>query len=100
MTLPDAYPVTLPVGHPVLRDLTPVHIPNRNPLHPPLYSYDKPHPHHRIRPEKGVTYVYLVDPSPEGKEIACAIEDKMEVPAGPISGSYSYSRSCVYSHQV
>ncbi len=87
MAVPDMYPVSLPAGHPVLRDLDPVSIPNRNPRHPPLYRYDKPHPHHPVRPKGGVTYVYLVDPSPEGKVAACAVENVMMVPAGPVSGS-------------
>ncbi len=86
MSIPAAYPFTVPPDSPVLRDLTAVDIPNRNPLLPTLYRYDKPHPHHRVRPKEGVTYVYLQDPSPSAKRIACRIENKMEVPRGPISG--------------
>lgn len=90
MELPDSYPFTVPAGHPVLRDLTPVPILNRNPLHPTLYRYDKPHPHHRVRPEGCKTYVYLQDPSDKGKALACLIEDQMQVPAGPIAGACMY----------
>lgn len=86
--IPAAYPFIVPADSPVLRDLTVADIPGRNPLHPPIYRYDKPHPHHRVRPDTGITYVYLQDPSPDAKKVACAIEDKMKVPRGPIAGTY------------
>lgn len=87
MAIPTVYPVSVPEGSPVLLDLEVFDIPNRNPLHPPLYKYTKSHPHHRLRPEGRSTYVYLIDPSPEGKAVAVAIEKEMKVPPGPISGT-------------
>lgn len=79
--------MSVPVDSPVLTDLELVDIPNRHPLHPPLYKYTKSHPHHRLRPKGRSTYVYLIDPSPEGKAVAVAIEKEMKVPPGPISGT-------------
>lgn len=86
MTLPSVYPVHVAQDSPVLAGLTLLDIPDRNPLLPPLYTYNGDHPYHRVRPEDRITYVYLVDPSPKGKAMAAAIANSMEVPSGPISG--------------
>ncbi len=88
MTLPSVYPVNVDADSPVLRGLTRLEIPDRNPLLPPLYAYNGDHPHHRLRPSNRRTYVYLVDPSPKGKEMAIKIANSMKVPSGPISGTY------------
>lgn len=87
MAVPSVYPVTVPEGSSVLLDLEVLDIPDRHPLHPQLYKYTKAHPHHRLRPKNRSTYVYLIDPSPEGKAVAVAIEKEMKVPPGPISGT-------------
>lgn len=90
MTLPDVYPVRVAGDSPVLLGLTLLDVPDRNPLLPPLYSYEGAHPYHRLRPRDGITYIYLVDPSPKGKAVAAAIANSMEVPAGPIAGAFIY----------
>lgn len=86
VSLPSRYPVELPPRHPALRNLTRIKLPERHPLLPPLYKFD-PSKFHQLCPEvTGSIYVYLFDPSPEGKEVFCAIEEFLPVPAGPVEG--------------
>lgn len=76
----------------VFRDLEgPLKIPGRSALHPPLYLWTGTGPHpqrtdgHETAPEnafQGKTYVLLVDPSEEGKEMLRRFEKSHKIPLG------------------
>lgn len=88
MQLPQAYPVTVPDDSPVMRGLRPFKVPGRDPLLPPFYEHDGPHPRHRLKFPDSRTFVYLVDPSDEGKDLFTAISNAQRVPSGMIKGVY------------
>ncbi|KAI0091813.1 hypothetical protein BDY19DRAFT_904411 [Irpex rosettiformis] len=84
-SLPDEYPVYVPEGSPVLKGLEKLDLLDRHPRLPAIYKYAGQHPLHLAKLlSVGTTYVYLVDPSPEGKETFAALSDAQEVPSGPI----------------
>ncbi|KAI0083298.1 hypothetical protein BDY19DRAFT_910704 [Irpex rosettiformis] len=83
--LPSVYPVAVASNSPVLRGLVPctLYDSNRRSTQlPMLYEYPFPHPSHRVKLPGSRTYVYLVDPSPEGKAIADALMMAQVVPSG------------------
>ncbi|KAI0091806.1 hypothetical protein BDY19DRAFT_991480 [Irpex rosettiformis] len=84
--VPAIYPVHVPDDSPVLRGLEMVEIAERDPQLPALYKYIGQHLSHRVKFPSSITYVLLVDPSTEGKEVYDAISDAQEVPSGPIAG--------------
>ncbi|KAI0086699.1 hypothetical protein BDY19DRAFT_908118 [Irpex rosettiformis] len=67
----------------VLKDLTPFPIVGRSPKVPPIFEYHGPHPYHRVKSSESRTFVYLLDPSPEGKDYAYALSESLGVPGGP-----------------
>ncbi|KAI0083169.1 hypothetical protein BDY19DRAFT_998784 [Irpex rosettiformis] len=88
MPLPTVYPVIVPDNSPVLRGLVPctaIQIESRPSQLPVIYEWIGPHPSHPVKFEGSRTYVYLVDPSPEGKRVAEALWIAQKVPDGHIS---------------
>ncbi|KAI0084503.1 hypothetical protein BDY19DRAFT_997719 [Irpex rosettiformis] len=85
--LPDEYPVRVPDDSPVLTGLEKLDIPSRDPRLPTVYTYAGAHPLHPTKIlSLGTTYVYLVDPSPDGKDVFAALSNTQKVPSGPIDG--------------
>ncbi|KAI0793096.1 hypothetical protein BC629DRAFT_1592997 [Irpex lacteus] len=85
ITIPDRYPVTVPADSPVLCGLTASEKYNnaeRSPQLPFIYEHLGPHPSHRVKFPESRTFVYLVDPSPEGKAVADALWMAQKVPRG------------------
>ncbi|KAI0084163.1 hypothetical protein BDY19DRAFT_910009 [Irpex rosettiformis] len=81
----SVYPARLPDDSPVLRGLVPCtsyDTTRRSPQLPILYEYPSAHPSHRVKFEESRTYVYLVDPSAEGKAISDALGMAQGIPSG------------------
>ena len=89
--VPDTYPIRVPDGSPVVRDLCRVDTSWRSPQLPCLYKYLGDHPYHRTKLPDSTTYVYLIDSSVDGKRVFDTISNAQTVPSGPISGEHSKS---------
>ncbi|KAI0688287.1 hypothetical protein BC835DRAFT_1419293 [Cytidiella melzeri] len=87
ISFPDASLLGIDPSSPVLRDLTVFDIANRDPRLPGIYVYtgDTPHPQHRVQAVGSRTFVYLTDPSEEGKTAAKEAAHSQTVPGGIIS---------------
>ena len=84
-TVPKVYSV-VPEDPRVLVGLVPFPIAGRNPALPPLYRYEGIHPQllTAVTPAT-VVYVYLVDSSPEGRQVSRSLSESMSVPGGMIN---------------
>lgn len=69
-----------------LVDLELLDLPGRNPLLPPIYRYIGKHPQRRhLTSTSSSTYVYLVDPSPQGKKYAKKLAKELKIPYGRLA---------------
>lgn len=96
MTLPSHYPVVVAPDSPVLNGLTAFELNSdegkydprgRRTQLPCIYEWKGPHPSHPVKFKESRTYVYLVDPSLEGKEVAQKLWMDEKVPGGPVAGT-------------
>jgi hypothetical protein len=94
LNLPFSYPVAVEDDSPVLDGLEILQLPDRDPRLPPIYVFPEPHPAHRLRIARSVTYVYLVDPSNDGKAIFDGLSQTQSVPNG--LNSSQYRPTCYY----
>lgn len=98
--LPTCYPVTVPSESPVLSGLSVSDLgvlDGRNPRLPVLYQYAGDHPSHRVKFKESRTFVYLIDPTPEGKAMALKLWMSIKIPGGFASGiRFKPSVSCLY----
>lgn len=63
-------------------DLEPISLPGRASYLPPLYRYNGIHPQRHLHAGVGSSYVYLLDGSVDGNELAYQLSLESEIPKG------------------